>query len=515
MPSRPVPLDPSPVSSAFAYVSDCPLDRLRLSSTEQQIIYDADENPLDYTLAKQEDAAEYIRILFKILGEASIRLESSKVSQFTGGELLKEEALKLIHSDSMGYMSHYSLTRIYEIITSLHEKKPGSAISMYTTFFQPFDGCLMEDYRPLMRVLHLGGRGDPFAQKTASLCLAYILMTGCPSVVRRQKPLFWINSVSIEEPLQALVSWLISQLQSSSAASLLLATSTVSILATSPEARDLLHRGSGIGYITKHLKVRSNSTNQVSRIGPSVGANVQQLYELCFCLWTLTYELDSSPMIRTNFKRSGAVTALVGLLSSAPREKITRVSLSALRNLATCSGDLVPSRGKKIDGSVFLTDMIGSGLLKSITVLRVRQWTDPDLLDDLNTLEKLLHKNFKERTTWDVYQAELESGCLVWGPVHTEKFFRENFKKMEGPDANFEPLKTLVFLATCGNEDQVAIACFDLGEFVRHYPNGRSIATRLGAKEIIMKLIEHENADVQQQALNAMSKVLINNWESV
>jgi len=275
--SPPVPLDPSPVSSAFAYVSDCPLDRLRLSSAEQQIVHDADENPLDYTLAKQEDAAQYVRVLFQILGEASIRLESSKVSRFTGEELSKEEALKLIHSDSMGFMSHYSLTRIYEIITSLQEKKPGSTISMYTTFFQPFDGSLMENYRPLMRVLHLGGKGDAFAQRTASLCLAYILMTGCPSVVRRQKPLFWINSASIEEPLQALVSWLISQLQSSSTASLLLATSTISILATSPEARDLLHRGNGIGYITKHLKVRSNSSNQVSRMSAGTGASVQQL----------------------------------------------------------------------------------------------------------------------------------------------------------------------------------------------------------------------------------------------
>ena len=42
---------------------------------------------------------------------------------------------------------------------------------------------------------------------------------------------------------------------------------------------------------------------------------------------------------------------------------------------------------------------------------------------------------------WDVYKSEVESGHLQWGIVHTEKFFKENAKRMEGKDGNFAIVK--------------------------------------------------------------------------
>lgn len=249
----------------------------------------------------------------------------------------------------------------------------------------------------------------------------------------------------------------------------------------------------------------------------TAGATVQQLYELCFCLWTLTYELDSSADIRAHFSRDGAVMALVELVAAAPREKVVRVALSALCNLATCSSEGSKSSGKKKDihGPGFLTEMIGCGLMKSIDTLKERQWTDPDIVEDLKLLHGMLHENFKDMTRWDVYQAEVESGHLEWGAVHTEKFFRENVKMLEGKDGDFRLVRTLILLTGSQNEDVAAVACFDVGEFVRHYPNGRSIAKRLGAKNMIMRLIEHENADLQRQALQCVSKILVQNWASI
>lgn len=44
-------------------------------------------------------------------------------------------------------------------------------------------------------------------------------------------------------------------------------------------------------------------------------------------------------------------------------------------------------------------------------------------------------------TRWDVYEAEVDSGHLQWGMVHTEKFFKENAKLMEGKDGNFAIVK--------------------------------------------------------------------------
>ena len=44
-------------------------------------------------------------------------------------------------------------------------------------------------------------------------------------------------------------------------------------------------------------------------------------------------------------------------------------------------------------------------------------------------------------TRWDVYKSEIESSHLKWGIVHNEKFFRENARRMEGIDGNFNILK--------------------------------------------------------------------------
>ncbi|KAL7545934.1 hypothetical protein ACHAWF_009290 [Thalassiosira exigua] len=59
-----------------------------------------------------------------------------------------------------------------------------------------------------------------------------------------------------------------------------------------------------------------------------------------------------------------------------------------------------------------------------------------------------------------------------------------------------------------GNDEEVqAIACYDIDKFVRHYPNGRAIARSLGAKDIVMKLVDHQNKE-----LTAASKMLLQNW---
>ena len=118
-------------------------------------------------------------------------------------------------------------------------------------------------------------------------------------------------------------------------------------------------------------------------------------------------------------------------------------------------------------------------------------------------------------TRWEVYRAEVESGRLEWGIVHTETFFKENARLMEGPNEDFSMVKKLVKLVASHDEQVAAIACFDLGEFVRHYPNGRMVAKRLGAKDLVMHMIGHENAELQRHALQCVSKMLVQNWRHV
>ena len=119
-------------------------------------------------------------------------------------------------------------------------------------------------------------------------------------------------------------------------------------------------------------------------------------------------------------------------------------------------------------------------------------------------------------TKWEVYLAELESGHLKWGILHTEQFFRSNARKLEGPKSDFAPVKQLIQLISLRDDDEtVAVACYDLGEFVRYYPNGKAVAKRLGAKQVVMPLLQEiDNVEIQRQALLCISKLLVNNWQA-
>ncbi|CAM9407999.1 unnamed protein product [Ectocarpus sp. 13 AM-2016] len=70
------------------------------------------------------------------------------------------------------------------------------------------------------------------------------------------------------------------------------------------------------------------------------------------------------------------------------------------------------------------------------------------------------------------------SGQLKWGPVHTEKFWREQARKFEADE--FFILKQLIELLKSEDKSVVSIACYDLGEFVRFYPSGKTIVKHLG-----------------------------------
>lgn len=530
-------LPASPVAPAFPGIQWDPMQKLRLTSPEKHILRSAEANPIDYTLCDSDQSMAYVKALLKVMGEASgASGPSSKVSR-QKEDLNEEDALGMLYTDPMGVVTHYAITKLYDVVQCLREKK---SVSISTTFYNE-DGNLIDEWRTLLRVLHLGGGGDAFAQRGAAYCLSFILMAGCKSqrfTDRSRK----INHASVEEPLAALISWITSQLQSSASSSLGLVTPTLTALMSCPEARILFANNGGIGYISRHLR----SGSKGKRPSGST-ASVQQLYELCFCLWTLTYECNTSPAIRATFARDNAVHSLVDLVSSAPREKVIRVALSALRTLASCTSEASSdsSSKKEITASTFLNEMIGYGLIKYIDQMKERQWTDPDIVDDLAVLHKLLHENFKEMSTWDVYLAEVQSGSLEWGILHTEKFFKENAKRFEGPNGDFSVVKVsswfgtlfvcnqhahtrfptpcaflsfqqiLIALTASNDEEVQSIACYDIGEFVRHYPNGRAIARSLGAKDIVLKLVDHSNEELSRHALTAVSKMMVQNWAAV
>lgn len=517
--ARGLTLPPSPVALAFPHIQWDPLGSLRLTAQETALLRMAETNPIEYTLADSRDASMYARVLLKLLAEASAAGSTSgEVSKITE-PLTEEQALDTLDADPLGVVTHYAITKLYDIISML---LGGTGVTISTVFYVGKEGILVDQWKALLRILNKGGKGDAYSQSGAALCLAQILLTACPSQkhVAKDGKIRPTSYASAVEPLEALTAWIVSQLRSTSVG---LAIPAMTALMGCTESRLLFAASGGIKYLARHLKTggKKASTTKAAdkkKIPAGSSASVQQLYELTFCLWTMTYELNGSASVRADFAKDGmAVAALVDLVSMAPREKVVRVALAALRNLAACTAQVNPgpTGTPKIDGVVFLSEMIACGLMKAIEHLKDRQWTDPDIIDDIQVIHKLLVENYKEMSRWEVYKNEVESGHLQWGTVHTEPFFKENARMMEGSDGDFKLLKVLIALLSSKDDDVAAIACYDIGEFVRHYPNGRAIAKRLGAKELVMPLIEHENPELQRHALQCVSKIMVQNWEFV
>ncbi|KAK2977292.1 hypothetical protein RJ640_013057 [Escallonia rubra] len=51
----------------------------------------------------------------------------------------------------------------------------------------------------------------------------------------------------------------------------------------------------------------------------------------------------------------------------------------------------------------------------------------------------------------------------------------------------------------------LAVACFDLAEFIQYHSYGRAILINLNANKLVMNLLNHENAEAGQSTVNVAS----------
>ena len=161
-------LPPSPVALAFYGIRwDDPLPQLRLTDPERALLRSAERAPLADALSKPRGGAAYARSLLKVLAEASgPRGPSARVSRLGPGVADEATALAALAADPMGVATHYAVARLMDVATLLGERgDPGSGrATLGTTFYGP-GGALLDEWRTLLRVMHLGGAGDPFAQR--------------------------------------------------------------------------------------------------------------------------------------------------------------------------------------------------------------------------------------------------------------------------------------------------------------------------------------------------------------
>jgi V-ATPase subunit H len=224
---------------------------------------------------------------------------------------------------------------------------------------------------------------------------------------------------SISTPVHEYVSWLISQLQLSTK-SLSIVLPGLTTIITSPAVKTIFGKHGGVGYICHHLRVQRSipprNKNQIflpptdENLGDTSGQmahdnirsiqliqirtnengqvtpTTQQQYELIYCLWVMSLDVKISCIARLYFKREGAVPVLAHLIAVSPREKVIRLSLSILKNLAQCNENgcettvtslYYPS--KNLNTLNFLSVMIGCGILKSIQFMSSRTWNDQEM----------------------------------------------------------------------------------------------------------------------------------------
>ncbi|CAN6458003.1 unnamed protein product [Victoria cruziana] len=289
------------------------------------------------------------------------------------------------------------------------------------------------------------------------------------------------TTASIDDVIKSLVEWLCAQLKNPSHPSrgVPTAVSCLAMLLKEPWVRSLFVKSDGVKLLTP--LITPASTQQ----------SIQLLYETCLCVWLLSYYDAAVDFLAT----TRAVPRLVEVVKSSTKEKVVRVVIFTLKNL--------------LPNGTFGAQMVDLGLPQIVQSLKTQAWSDEDLLDVLDQLEEGLKDNIKLLSSFDKYKQEVLLGHLDWSPMHKDPgFWRENITNFE--ENNFQILRVLVtVLDTTSDPRALAVACHDLAQFVQHHPAGRGIVNDLKAKQRVMKLMNHESAEVSKNALLCAQRLFL------
>lgn len=230
--------------------------------------------------------------------------------------------------------------------------------------------------------------------------------------------------------------------------------------------------------------------------------NFQVQYQLIFCIWVLTF----NPLLAEKMNKFNVIPLLADILSDSVKEKVTRIILAVFRNLIEKPDDAQVAKEHCIA-------MVQCKVLKQLSIFEQRRFDDEDVLDDIAFLNERLQLSVQDLSSFDEYSTELKSGRLEWSPVHkSAKFWRENAGRLN--EKNYELLRTLIHLLETSTDHLVlSVACFDIGEYVRHYARGKHVIEQLGGKQLVMQLLAHEDPNVRYEALLAVQKLMVHNWE--
>lgn len=193
--------------------------------------------------------------------------------------------------------------------------------------------------------------------------------------------------------------------------------------------------------------------------------SVSIVYKTVFVYWMLSFahRAEVKEAVATCLEETFISRHILDILKGYSTEKIIRVTLSFTRNLA--EGKL----GQRVS-----RELVGAGVLDQMAVLSSKNWSDKDIIEDINAIQSLLEEERKVMNSFELYREEVLSGALSWTPVHKDSmFWSDNVQRLDRN--NFEVVEMLVRLVKEPHSPLVAsIACHDLAMYMKYHPSGRT-----------------------------------------
>uniref|UniRef100_A0A6I8RWV4 V-type proton ATPase subunit H n=1 Tax=Xenopus tropicalis TaxID=8364 RepID=A0A6I8RWV4_XENTR len=213
----------------------------------------------------------------------------------------------------------------------------------------------------------------------------------------------------------------------------------------------------------------------------------QLQYQMIFCLWLLAF----SPQMCEYLRRYNIVPVLSDILQESVKEKVTRIILAAFKNLLEKSTE-------RETRQEYALAMIQCKVLKQLENLEQQKYDDEDIVEDIKFLLEKLGESVQD-LRWVI--SDLCVSFVIPGLVMNA--FHLKFCK-----------GILTKLLEVSDDPQVlAVAAHDIGEYVRHYPRGKRVIEQLDGKQLVMNHMHHEDQQVRYNALLAVQKLMVHNWE--
>ncbi|CAB4271771.1 unnamed protein product [Prunus armeniaca] len=414
------------------------------------------------------------------------------------------------------------------------------------------DGTIVDKdiYEPFLRLLW---KGNWFIQEKSCKILALIVSARPKpqdgTVTNGEASNSKRKITTIDDVLKGLVEWLCAQLKKPSHPSRGIPTA-VNCLATllkEPVVRSSFVQLDGVKLL-------------VPLISPaSTQQSIQLLYETCLCIWLLSYYEPAIEYLAT----SRTLPRLIEVVKSSTKEKVVRVVVLTLRNLlskGTFGAQMVdlglPQMVQSLKAQAWSDEDLLEGLNQLEEGLKdnIKKLSSFDKYKQEVLLGHLdwspMHKdpifwrenvtNFEEND-FSQFSGTEKILKIIWA---CQKMCLPCFVGISASGAPFMSPRIMLILGSryseCASEDTplflqdslgfhgkvilrvlitildtssdpraLAVACFDISQFVQQHPAGRIIVTDLKAKERVMKLMNHENAEVTKNALLCIQRLFL------